>query len=237
MSINTNIRTEIPEIMDDLSLDGPELIATLDEIELINKRLGGHAIIKNGIKKLVKDTPKERILTIADIGCGNGGTLRMLDKYAKRHELNFSLTGIDANPHTIAYAQELSKNYTNIEYKCLNILEPTFQQETYDIILCTLTLHHFQEDQIFSLMNDFDRKTSTGVIINDLHRSKIAYILFRLVSWVFRLNPMAKEDGLASILRGFKKHELMRYAQELNFKNYSIHWKWAFRYQWIITKK
>jgi heme/copper-type cytochrome/quinol oxidase subunit 2 len=45
---------------------------------------------------------------------------------------------------------------------------------------------------------------------------------------------MSKEDGLVSILRGFKKPELEQYSKKLDFKNYSIQWKWAFRYQWII---
>jgi hypothetical protein len=45
---------------------------------------------------------------------------------------------------------------------------------------------------------------------------------------------MSKEDGLVSILRGFKKKELIAFSKQLQFKNYSIQWKWAFRYQWII---
>jgi hypothetical protein len=47
---------------------------------------------------------------------------------------------------------------------------------------------------------------------------------------------MSREDGLTSILRGFKKEELIQFSEKLSFKNYKIHWKWAFRYQWIISK-
>jgi hypothetical protein len=45
---------------------------------------------------------------------------------------------------------------------------------------------------------------------------------------------MSREDGLTSILRGFKKEELLHFSKKLNFSNYKIQWKWAFRYQWII---
>ena len=48
---------------------------------------------------------------------------------------------------------------------------------------------------------------------------------------------MSKEDGLVSILRGFKKPELQQFSKILNFKNYTIEWKWAFRYQWIIISE
>jgi hypothetical protein len=47
---------------------------------------------------------------------------------------------------------------------------------------------------------------------------------------------MSREDGLVSILRGFKKNELVNFSQKLELKNYKVRWKWAFRYQWIIEK-
>jgi len=58
--------------------------------------------------------------------------------------------------------------------------------------------------------------------------------LFQLICFVFRINGMAKRDGLISILRGFKKQDLEYFSQQLQLKTYSIDWKWAFRYQWII---
>jgi hypothetical protein len=69
-------------------------------------------------------------------------------------------------------------------------------------------------------------------MINDLHR-QVAYRLFQGLCFVFQLNDMSREDGLIS--RALK--ELIEFSKKLNFKNYTIHWKWAFRYQWIISKK
>jgi hypothetical protein len=36
--------------------------------------------------------------------------------------------------------------------------------------------------------------------------------------------------------RILKKKELIDFSKELKFINYTIKWKWAFRYQWIISK-
>jgi hypothetical protein len=74
------------------------------------------------------------------------------------------------------------------------------------------------------------------MVINDLERSALAYRLFQALCFVFRLSEMSKKDGLISILRGFKREELEQFSKKANFKNYSIQWKWAFRYQWIIRK-
>jgi hypothetical protein len=99
-----------------------------------------------------------------------------------------------------------------------------------------LTLHHFKDDEIIRLMTVFNANSRIGIVINDLHRSALAYRLFQGLCFVFQLNTMSREDGLVSILRGFKKEELILFSEKLNLTNYKIQWKWAFRYQWIIKK-
>jgi heme/copper-type cytochrome/quinol oxidase subunit 2 len=106
----------------------------------------------------------------------------------------------------------------------------------YDIVLCTLTLHHFKDNEIKKLLTVFNANATVGIVINDLQRSALSYRLFQVVCFVFRLNDMSREDGLTSILRGFKKQELKQFSEKLELKNYTIQWKWAFRYQWIIKK-
>jgi 2-polyprenyl-3-methyl-5-hydroxy-6-metoxy-1,4-benzoquinol methylase len=160
--------------------------------------------------------------------------LRAIAKFGKKNDLNLQLIGIDANQFTIDYAKKLSVNYKEISYRCEDIFEPNFDKLTYDIVLCTLTLHHFSDDKIKDLLSTFYKNANMGIVVNDLHRSKVAYRLFQLICFVFQLNRMSKEDGLTSILRGFKKEELNTYAEKLQFKNHTIRWKWAFRHQWII---
>ena len=237
MGINIQYRTQEPEIMDDFSLQGEELREALDQIARINQFLGGNKVILQGLKKLLEQSDTTKTITIADVGCGNGDMLRMLAKFGQKNKLLFKLIGIDANEFTVNYAKTLSREYSNIEYQCLDIFSEDFKAVQYDIIICTLTLHHFTNEQILKIISIFNNNAETGIIINDLHRSKTAYRLFELICFVFNLNSMSREDGLVSILRGFKKAELVEFSKKLNLKNYTISWKWAFRYQWIISKK
>jgi 2-polyprenyl-3-methyl-5-hydroxy-6-metoxy-1,4-benzoquinol methylase len=236
MSINTKYRTQEAEIMDDFSLQGNELTAALDQIARINQLLGGNNLTLNGVKKLLKKADISKTITIADIGCGNGDMLRMLSNYGQKNNITFKLIGVDANAFTINYAKKLSNSYPNIEYKCIDIFSEDFAALQYDILLCTLTLHHFSNEQILNIITIFNKNAAIGVVINDLHRSKLAYRLFEIICSVFNLERMSREDGLVSILRGFKKNELEEFSKKLSLKNYTIRWKWAFRYQWIITK-
>jgi 2-polyprenyl-3-methyl-5-hydroxy-6-metoxy-1,4-benzoquinol methylase len=236
MRLKTKYRTDEPEIMDDFALEGEILREALDKIAKINQLLGGNKLTLLGVKELIANNPKTNEITIVDIGCGNGDMLRTLAEYGLQQNLKFNLIGVDANNFTINHARKLSNKYPNIAYRCEDIFDKAFAALKYDIVLCTLTLHHFKEDEIIKIMTSFYANSRLGVVINDLHRSAVAYRLFQSLCFVFQLNAMSKADGLVSILRGFKKEELLGFSEKLNFKKYKIQWKWAFRYQWIISK-
>jgi 2-polyprenyl-3-methyl-5-hydroxy-6-metoxy-1,4-benzoquinol methylase len=236
MLLNTKYRTDEPETMDDFAMEGEMLRDALDKIAKINQLLGGNQLTLRGVQELIGNISKATAITIVDVGCGNGDMLRTLAVYGLKNNLNFQLIGIDANNFTVKHAQQLSQNYPNISYQCEDIFDKSFKELKYDIVLCTLTLHHFKDNEIIHLLNVFNANSNIGIVINDLHRSAIAYRLFQALCFVFRLNDMSREDGLISILRGFKKVELVNFSKKINFSNYKIQWKWAFRYQWIISK-
>lgn len=232
----TKYRTEASEIMDDFTLEGEELRDALDKIASINQFLGGNKLTLQGTANLLQHVSKEKEITIVDVGCGNGDMLRRLADFGLKNNWKFKLIGIDANSFTIDYARKLSLEYSNISYKVEDIFSEAFQQLTYDIVLCTLTLHHFNTKEIECLVSLFEKNARIGIVINDLERSSVAYRAFQVLCFVFGLNRMSREDGLISILRGFKKQELVDFSEKLNLKKYLIQWKWAFRYQWIIQK-
>ena len=236
MLVNTRHRTDDPEIMDDFDLKGDVLIQTLDKIARINQLLGGNRLTIRGVEKMLKKERFSKLITIVDVGCGNGDMLRRLADYGIRNNWNLKLIGVDANAFTINYATGLSEKYSNISYRCEDIFDESFSEIKYDIVLCTLTLHHFKNEEISKLLALFNRNSRLGFVVNDLHRNVVAYRLFQMLCFVFRMNGMARKDGLVSILRGFKKEELIAFSKKLSFKKYSIQWKWAFRYQWIVEK-
>lgn len=236
MFLDTKYRSNESEIMDDFALEGEILKEALDKIAKINQLLGGNHLTLKGVQELIHNCPVTNEITIVDVGCGNGDMLRTLADYGIKNNLSFRCIGIDANNFTINHAQNLSKNYSNISYRCVDVFSKAFEELKYDIVLCTLTLHHFKEDEIIRLITVFNANSRIGIVINDLQRSALAYRLFQVLCFVFRLNTMSRKDGLVSILRGFKKNELVHFSKKLNVAQYKIQWKWAFRYQWIIKK-
>ncbi len=227
-------RSEQAEIMDDFHMKGAEIEHALEKIAWINKFLGGNKITVDAVRKIAQQHRGIEPLYILDIGCGNGDMLRTLAIIGEQQQYNFILEGVDANPHTIAHAQQLSKDAANISYRCGDVLNG-FETKPVDITLLTLTLHHFSDDQIGDIIATAMTYTRRAIIINDLQRNRLSYLLFSWMCKIFNLGAMNTQDGKTSISRGFKRSELMRLAEKLNIKKHTIRWKWAFRYQWIIT--
>ena len=153
MSINTSYRTNDPEIMDDFLLEGNELKDALDKIAKINKLLGGNNLTLQGVKELLKNEDPTKEISIIDVGCGNGDMLRYIANFGDNEGYKFKLIGIDANAFTINYAEDLSYHYPNVTYSCEDIFNKALDEIKCDIILCTLTLHHFKNEEILKLIN------------------------------------------------------------------------------------
>jgi 2-polyprenyl-3-methyl-5-hydroxy-6-metoxy-1,4-benzoquinol methylase len=230
--ISTKNRTDKEELMDDFSIGGDLLRDTLDKLENINRWLGGNLMTVKALKKVLKNYPKEQELTIADIGCGHGDILRDVAKFGRKNGYKMKLIGMDANPTAIAYANELSTEFPELSFKTEDIFSEAFKNRKFDVVLATLFLHHFKEAQLTSFLGNTLKQTKIGIVVNDLHRHKLAYYLFMLLS-VFIKNNMIIEDGLTSVLRGFKRNELVHISNKLKVKP-QISWKWAFRFEWIL---
>ncbi|WP_107037188.1 methyltransferase domain-containing protein [Brumimicrobium mesophilum] len=232
--VNTKHRSKEVEIMDDLDMSGDLLISSLDQLAKVNKWLGGNKITIDGLKKILVNHPKEKTISIVDLGCGNGDMLRKVAEFGRKNGNKFQLLGIDANQATIDYANKLSADFPELTFSKEDVLGDQFEAHKYDIAMCTLFLHHFEDEVALKLVQTLVKNSTIGVLINDLHRHKMAYILFNIITSGIK-NKMTQEDGLTSILKAFKREDLERFSKEINYKS-TITWRWAFRFQWIIKK-
>ena len=232
--VDTSHRSSEIEMMDDFAIEGVVFRDTLDKLEIINRFLGGNKLTIHGLKKLLENQSKNKTITIVDLGCGHGDILRDVAEFGRKKNYSFKLIGIDANFAAIEYARELSKEYSELSFEMIDIFSEDFKKQSYDIVLCTLFLHHFKNEELISFLKSTIKKVTIGVVINDLHRHKLAYYLFKLIGFFIK-NKMIREDGLISILRAFKRKDLENISIQMKVQ-FSIQWKWAFRYLWVLKK-
>ena len=105
--INLSSRSYEKELMDGDNIPFPAMAQTLKELNIVNTRLGGHAITIKGVKQLASSLSS---FTVCEIGCGGGDNLFAIHKKWNKNGQSISFVGIDMNEECIAFARQQYPN-------------------------------------------------------------------------------------------------------------------------------
>ena len=226
------VRSNEPELMDDLQSSGPVIDRTLKELAIINKLLGGNHVTMLGLDRL---NLQGKPLHIIDIGCGGGDMLILICEWAKKHDIEIRITGIDANPNIIEYASRNTADYPEIDYKACDIFSEEFKSLDCDIVTATLFTHHFTDNQLIKLFSGIRHQARIGMVINDLHRHWFAYHSIKFLTSVLSRSRMVRNDAAVSVRRSFLRNELSNIIYRSGIHGFDISWHWAFR--WMVVAR
>jgi ubiquinone/menaquinone biosynthesis C-methylase UbiE len=221
------------EILDQKNIPFEDIVLNMKELEFINSQLGGHSITISGFKKLLKN---KKEISVCEIGCGGGDNLKAIDIFCKKNHLICSFTGIDINKDCIAFAEE-NLPIKNVHFIVSDYKNVDFNGTKPDVIFSSLFCHHFSEYELVEMLHWMKNNSETGFFINDLHRHPVAYHFIKIATKIFSRSYLVKNDAPLSVLRGFKKNEWKNIFKKAGIRNYSIQWKWAFRYLIIVSNQ
>ncbi|MFA6944302.1 MAG: methyltransferase domain-containing protein [Pedobacter sp.] len=226
-------RSSETEMMDDFSLGHEIIDPIMDELEVVNKLLGGYHVFFDAFQKIrIKDG-----MCISDWGCGGGDSLRVIAKWARKRNMKISLIGVDATGSAIEYARERSKDFPEISYILADVMSDQLLPDQFDIVISSLFTHHFADESWIKLIQKMADCAAEYVVINDLHRHWFAYHSIGILTSVFSKSELVKHDSKLSVLRSFRHEELDQMLKKGGFKSYTIKWMWAFRWQICIDTR
>ncbi len=236
------IRTDQDELMDDFSIQDERLTDALEQLRPINQLLGGYAttmeILAPFLKMRSQQNKKTRIL---DLGTGIGDFPEYIVRWAAKQlpEIDVEIVAIDANPVTVDYARETLKKrlpsnlQAKIKVEVADALALPYADDEFDIAIAAMFLHHFAHDNAVQIVRSMQRVSKHGILINDLHRHPLAYYGIYALTRLLPAAPMVRNDGPLSVLRGFKFPELKSIAEASGLINFSLKWRYAFR--WVLN--
>lgn len=220
------------ELIDEPGIPFTDWAVCLRELNTINTWLGGHAITLAGVKKLLhmSTTP----VRIAEIGCGGGDNLRAIHQWNNRGTYAINYTGIDLNKACIEFAEQQcadlpGKVFINSDYRLVKFEK----NEKPSIIFNSLFCHHFTNEQLVEMLAWMKSNASIGFFINDLQRHPVAYYSIKWLTGLFSRSYLVKHDAPVSVIRGFSRKEWSQLLKLAGISNYTIQWRWAFRF--LIT--
>ncbi len=216
-------KSQEKELLDADEIPEKDLIQNLKELKFINTFLGGHDVIKKGLKKFGKERHK-----ILEIGSGGGDNLMML----KRNFPENYYAGLDIKQVCIDYSQSLDShiNWIKEDYKKHQPEKP------YDLIFNSLFCHHFDDFSLIEMLIWMNKNSSKGFFIGDLHRHWLAFYSIKFLTILFSKSYLVKNDAPLSVQRGFTKKEWEILLEKAGIKHYEISWCWAFRHLIVVKK-
>ena len=220
------------ELLDGKAIPFEDIRRNMQELDFINRHLGGHDITLDGIVDIIQKKPVlNKPLSVVEIGCGGGDNLRAIKNWAEHIKLPVQLLGIDINEECIAFAKAQPRNagieFIHSDYKLTAL--PSKPAVVFSSLFC----HHFTDEELVFQLQWMKENSARGFFINDLHRHPLAYLSIKVLTQVFSRSYLVKNDAPLSVQRGFKRADWERLFRLAGIENYTCKWRWAFR--WLLT--
>ena len=217
-----------PELMDRPQPVTAELASDLRNLRQLNRRFGSHALITHFLRRWIRPGAQLRVL---DLATGSGDIPRLIIDYAREVGAKATVDAVDQQSSTLEIARGLSASYPEIDFKQGDVL--AFGEDgQYDIVLCSLALHHFDEATAVRLLERCRRLSRRFVLVADLRRGFLATVGVYLLTALIYRDPMTRTDGRLSAARAFSFREFSSLAQRAGWQDFG-HRKFRFARQAI----
>lgn len=218
-----------PEMMDRPQPVTEELVSDLRNLRQLNRHFGSYALIEHFLRRWVLPGTEMRVL---DLATGSGDIPRLVVDYARKVGATVSVDAIDRQRSTLEIARDLSADYPEISFLEADVLSFGGEGSTYDLVLCSLALHHFQENEAVHLLRRCRELSDRFILVSDLRRGFLATIgVYFLTALVFR-ESMTRTDARLSAERAFSFREFHSLAERAGWRNFG-HRKFRFARQAI----
>ncbi|HSJ25993.1 MAG TPA: methyltransferase domain-containing protein [Longimicrobiales bacterium] len=216
-----------PELLDDDVHDPAELEQSLDQVAEVNAMLGGRRAAWRAVLPLLR---AEGTTSILDIGTGSADIPMDLASRATRARRLVRITATDVHAQIREIASRRTADVPAITVADADALALPFDNDSHDIVLLSMTLHHFEEAEQVTALREAGRVARCAVIVNELERCRANWVGARfLAATRWRGNRITRHDGPLSVLRAFTGAELAATARTAGLTVESVRRRWFFR--------
>jgi 2-polyprenyl-3-methyl-5-hydroxy-6-metoxy-1,4-benzoquinol methylase len=190
------VRRIEPELLDDTTPD--QARRSLHDLVRINTVFGGHSVLKRTLATVLRG---DEAFTMLDVGAASGDMGACVRRWYPRAtvtSLDYRLEHLTSAPPQRVVADAFAM---------------PFRDSSYDIVHCSLFLHHFENERVIELLRAFRGLARRYVVVTDLERHPLAYYALPLTRWLFRWDAITMHDGPISVAAAFRTEELRRLAE------------------------
>ncbi|WP_298863270.1 methyltransferase domain-containing protein [uncultured Gimesia sp.] len=235
--MNFQVRKREPELMDQPGLSEHEHGSALNGLRRVNWWSRSSAILWPSIQKLAQRV-EQRPLRILDIASGGGDVALNLAQRAQRAGIAVEVDGCDISPYAVKHASDLAAQMQldQVQFYERDILQEPVDRQ-YDVVMCSLFLHHLDETQAVQLFSIMSKATRHLVLVNDLRRSRVGYWLAWAGCRLLTRSPIVHTDGPLSVAGAFTMDEAADLAAQGGLSGFQMtrHWPQRWLLEWSRT--
>jgi ubiquinone/menaquinone biosynthesis C-methylase UbiE len=188
------------------------------ELQRVNRWLGDASALRDSLLREIERLNLAN-LSLLDVGAGSGELLRIVAEEARNNGRKALLVGLELNERSAKAIAERAVTFPEIKAVRGDAFHLPFNDDQFDYALCSLFTHHFPNAEVMRILRELDRVAARGVFVIDLHRHPVAYFFYKTIGRLFLHNRLIREDGALSILRSFKREELLDLARRAGLAN------------------
>jgi ubiquinone/menaquinone biosynthesis C-methylase UbiE len=204
-------RVDTPELLDADAGTLQEIERSLRDLRRINRFFGGRRTTRLLLESVIANSSAARHrsagsngpFTLLDVACGSGDNIayvrrRLADRGTKLH-----VTSLD---QSLSHLASVSG-----ERVVGDALALPFRDASFDVVHCSLFLHHLDPEQVARFAREAARVARVAVVINDLQRSLFHLLLNYVALPVF--SRLTRHDAIASVRRAYRPIEMKTMLQ------------------------
>ena len=191
--IDLRARAIDPELLD-LGVPEEEAVRSLRDLQRVNRWLGGRRSLLRAVRPFLADGGR-----LLDVGCGSAD---LPAEVVARTPAAISAIAVDVKLLHLRQAPRTVRRVVG-DARAL-----PFPPASFDVVAASLFLHHFDGPEVAALLAALFRMARRALVVNDLHRALVPFLFARSVFPFAFASRVSVADGLLSIRRGFRPHEL-----------------------------
>jgi ubiquinone/menaquinone biosynthesis C-methylase UbiE len=210
-----------PENLDKGSYTPEEYEGCMVELRRVNEWLGdANALRDSLLQEIARRDLKS--FSVLDVGAGSGELLRVAAHWARETRRSASLVGLELNERSAKAILEESTGFPEIAAVRGNGFTLPFPDKSFDYVMQSLTLHHFDDEGAVRIIQEMARVAARKIFVIDLNRNPVAYFFYTTVGRLFLHNRLIREDGALSILKSFTPEEMAAIGRQANLKRFKV---------------
>jgi ubiquinone/menaquinone biosynthesis C-methylase UbiE len=190
------------ELLDTDSGTSAEVDGSLRDLQSFNQRLGGVATTRDLIHTVSRRTGKTH-LSLLEIAAGTGFVPMQARRDLSDDGINLNVTLLDRAP------SHLPRN-GNAHKVAADALSIPFANSAFDLVSCTLFLHHLTPDEIVKFARESLRVSRVAVLVNDLVRHPLHLALAYAGVPIYR-SRITRNDAPASVKQAYTIEEMSEF--------------------------